>query len=85
MLNPFRAAEARPWQVNLIDPSTAQEAVATGEDSSEMLLRSWAVEEALRRLSEERRTALVQTPSVDAKGDHDTLRLLAWRWPWSTQ
>lgn len=61
MLDHARAARVRPWQGNLVDPPTAQEAGPTVEDPSEQLVRSWVVEEALRRLSEEHRTALVQT------------------------
>jgi len=61
MLDHARATRARPWQGNLVDPLTAQEAGGTVDDPSEELVRSWVVEEALRRLSEEHRTALVQT------------------------
>ena len=61
MLDHARAAQVRPWQANLVDPPTAQQAGATVEDPSDQLVRSWVVEEALRRLSEEHRTALVQT------------------------
>ncbi len=61
MLDHARAAKVRPWQGNLVDPPTAQDACATVEDPSEQLVRSWIVEEALRRLSQEHRTALVQT------------------------
>jgi RNA polymerase sigma-70 factor (ECF subfamily) len=61
MLDHARAAKVRPWQGNLVDPPTAQGAGATMEDPSEQLVRSWVVEEALRRLSEEHRAALVQT------------------------
>ena len=61
MLDHARAARVRPWQGNLVDPPTAQGAGPTVEDPSEQLVRSWVVEEALRRLSEDHRTALVQT------------------------
>lgn len=61
MLDHARATKARPWQGNLVDPPTAQQASGAVEDPSEQLVRSWVVEEALRRLSEEHRTALVQT------------------------
>lgn len=36
-----------------------------GEDFTERLLRSWVVEEALQRLSEEHRTAIVETHLKD--------------------
>ena len=61
MLDHAKAARARPWQGNLVDPPSAEEAAGPVEDSSERLLRSWVVEEALRRLSHEHRAAIVQT------------------------
>ena len=61
MLDHARAARARPWQGNLLDPPGVEQAAGTVEDPSERLVRSWVVEEALRRLSEEHRTAIVQT------------------------
>lgn len=61
MLDHARAVRVRPWQGNLMDPPTAREAAGSVEDDSERLVRSWVVEEALRRLSEEHRTAIVQT------------------------
>ena len=62
MIDHARAAGVRPWQSNLVDPPTA-EAVsdAVVEDPTERLLRSWVVEEALQRISEDHRTAIVQT------------------------
>ncbi len=61
MLDHLRAARVRPWQDTLIDPPTAERVAGTVEDASDRLVRRWVVEEALRRLSEEHRTALVQT------------------------
>lgn len=61
MLDHVRAARVRPWQGELLDPPDAQDAGATVEDPSEQLVRSWVIEEALRRLSEEHRTAIVET------------------------
>ena len=61
MLDHARAARVRPWQAELIDPPHAHEAGATIDDPSEQLVRSWVIEEALRRLSEEHRTAIVET------------------------
>lgn len=61
MFDHARAARVRPWQGNPVDPPTAQDASPALDDPSEQLVRSWVVEEALRRLSEEHRTALVQT------------------------
>lgn len=61
MLDSVRAASARPWQGNLLDPPTVEAAGQTVEDQSEQLLRSWVVEEALRRISPEHRDAIVET------------------------
>jgi len=61
MIDHARAAGARPWQGNLVDPLTAEAVGGTVEDPSERLLRSWVVEEALLRISEEHRSAIVQT------------------------
>jgi len=61
MLDHARAARVRPWQGDLVSPSTVERAAGSVEDASERLVRSWVVEEALRRLSEEHRNAIVQT------------------------
>ena len=61
MLDHARAAKVRPWQAELIDPPQAEEACVTIEDPSERLVHSWVIEEALRRLSEDHRTAIVET------------------------
>lgn len=60
MLDHVRAAGVRPWQAALVDDPAAA-APHPGDDPSEGLLRGWVVEEALRRLSEEHRTAIVET------------------------
>jgi RNA polymerase sigma-70 factor (ECF subfamily) len=60
MLDHVRAAGVRPWQAALVDDPAAA-AAHPGEDPSEQLLRGWVVEEALRRLSPEHRTAIVET------------------------
>ena len=59
MIDHHRATAARPWQTQVVDPTTAPEPVR--EDPTEALLRSWVVEEAIRRLSPEHRAALVET------------------------
>ena len=61
MLDHARASRARPWQRELVDPPGAEQAAGAVEDHTERLVRSWVVEEALRRLSAEHRTAIVQT------------------------
>ncbi len=49
MLDHARAGRVRPWQSDLLDPPTAEQAAGTVEDASERLVRAWVVEEALRR------------------------------------
>lgn len=61
MLDHARSAKVRPWQRELIDPPHAQDVCATVADPSEQLVQSWVIEEALRRLSQEHRSAIVET------------------------
>ena len=61
MIDHTRAAGVRPWQGNLVDPPTAEAAGGAVADPTEQLLRQWVVEEALHRISEDHRTAIVQT------------------------
>ncbi len=57
MLDHVRASNVRPWQSQLGDVPD----VITLEDPTEDLLRTWLVEEALQRLSDEHRAAIVET------------------------
>ena len=64
VLDHVRAAGSRPWQGALV--ADVADAAGDGagqpvEDPGEGLLRGWVVEEALRRLSAEHRTAIVET------------------------
>ncbi len=61
MTDHVRAAGVRPWQGNLIDPATTETAGGVVDDATEHLLRSCIVEEALQRLTEEHRAAIVET------------------------
>ena len=61
MIDHARAAGARPWQANLVDPPTAEAAASAVEDPTERLVRTWVVEEALLRISDEHRVAIVET------------------------
>ncbi len=61
MVDQLRAAAARPWQATLVDPPTAQARGAVLADPTDALVRSWVVEEALRRLTSQHRTAIVET------------------------
>lgn len=65
MIDHARAAGVRPWQRNLMDPETAQVHAPSVDDGTEQLLRCWLVEEALLRLSEEHRSAIVETHLKD--------------------
>ena len=64
LVDHVRAAGVRPWQGALV--ADVADAVGNGagqpsDDPGEQLLRGWVVEEALRRLSGEHRTAIVET------------------------
>ena len=61
MIDHARASQARPWQQRLVDPPTAQESARTVADPSEEMVGQWLVEEALRRISEHHRVAIVRT------------------------
>lgn len=61
MVDHARASASRPWQTRLVDPPTAEEHGPALPDPTEALVRSWLVEEALRRLTTEHRTAIVET------------------------
>ncbi len=61
MIDHARAAAARPWQGQLVDPPTAQVVGSAVEDPSDALVESWLLEEALRRLPQHHRVAIVMT------------------------
>ncbi len=61
MIDAARASQARPWQRRLLDPPTVQESAGTVEDPSEEVVGQWVVAEALRRVSEHHRVAIVRT------------------------
>ena len=61
MIDHARAARARPWQGALVDPTLVAEGGPSVEDQTEAVLRSWLVEEALHRITEAHRTAIVET------------------------
>lgn len=54
-----RRFAVRPWQRNLTDGAGVESAAAGGLD--EQLVDAWVVEEALRRIGEDHRSAIVQT------------------------
>ena len=61
MIDHTRASQVRPWQGELVDPPTAEQNAGSVEDPSEEVVGQWLVEEALRRISEHHRVAIVLT------------------------
>lgn len=61
MIDHARASGARPWHQHLVDPTSAQAMAGSTADPTDLLLESWIVEEALRRIAEHHREAIVQT------------------------
>ena len=56
-----RRVGARPWLRDLAEPSDVESAAGASPDPSDRLLRGWVVEEALRRIGDEHRHAIVET------------------------
>jgi len=56
-----RRVEARPWLRQLSEPADLEAAAENSPDPSDRLLRGWIVEEALRRIGEDHRRAIVET------------------------
>lgn len=67
MIDHARASKVRPWQGTLVDPDAlrgsgaAEGTDAAAEDPTEALVERWLVEEALHRLAEHHRVAIVET------------------------
>ena len=61
MIDHVRAAAVRPWDADVHEPAVGKGAAADIEDHADRLMRSWVVQEALQRISEEHRTAIVET------------------------
>lgn len=61
MIDHSRGARSRPWQQDLIDPQSTTAAEVAESDQIERLVNSWAVQEALGRLTPEHRVALMET------------------------
>ncbi len=64
-----RSAAVRPWERHLVDLTAVESAGATTPDPSERLLKGWIVDEALRRLGDDHRQALVETYLADRPYD----------------
>ena len=56
-----RRAQRRPWLLDLAEPAEVEEASGAATDPSDRLVRGWVVEEALRRIGEDHRRAIVET------------------------
>ncbi len=66
MISHVRASQARPSAATVAEtPEEGTGRASAGEDFTERLLRSWVIEEALQRVSEEHRTAIVETHLKD--------------------
>lgn len=67
MISHVRASQARPLTAAVAEnpESESERASPAGEDFTDRLLRCWVVEEALQRISEEHRTAIVETHLKD--------------------
>ncbi len=61
MIDHARASAARPWDANVQDATAVDDATDGVEDQTERLMRSWMVHEALQRISEQHRNAIVET------------------------
>lgn len=64
MIDHARASQVRPWQQVLLDPPAVQsqeDRSGSVADPSEEVVEAWLVEEALRRVSEHHRVAIVRT------------------------
>lgn len=73
MIDHVRASAVRPWDADVRETPIAT-AHADIEDHADRIVRSWVVQEALQRISEEHRTAIVEThlkerPHVDVAAE----------------
>ncbi|MEJ7725418.1 MAG: sigma-70 family RNA polymerase sigma factor [Actinomycetes bacterium] len=72
VIDTFRAEQSRPRLravPALDDPLASWAGLAANPDSSEHVMRSWVVEEALRRIGVDHRDAIVQTYLLDRSYD----------------
>ena len=66
MISHIRASRVRPWDATVVEPPEGDTGRASAEgDFTDRLLRSWVIEEALQRISEEHRNAIVETHLKD--------------------
>ena len=69
MIDHGRAAQVRPWERHLVDPPTMLEARRDRRRRHRAVLQSWVVEEALQRISEQHREAIVQMQLLERPYD----------------
>ena len=69
MIDQTRSAKARPWQAAVVDPQGPQALAAPVGDGTDQMLTAWVVEEALRRVSDQHRVALIQTHLLERPYD----------------
>lgn len=78
MIDTFRAEQSRTRLravPALDDPLASWAGLAANPDSSEHVVRSWVVEEALRRIGVDHRDATVQTYLLDRSYDEVAIEL----------
>ncbi len=61
VLDQGRRERVRPWVRDVVPPADAEQSQQVEPDAAERLLRGWVVEEALRRIGEDHRRAIVET------------------------
>lgn len=61
MIDHARAARVRPWQGQLVEPPALHHLGEPVADPADGIVESWLVEEALRRVPEHHRVAIVMT------------------------
>ncbi len=69
VIDQARSGAVRPWERHLVDLTAVENVGPVSPDPSERLLKGWIVEEALRRLGENHRQALVETYLADRPYD----------------
>lgn len=73
VVDTFRAERSRPGLLRTVPASREDDVAPFGSvavaDTSEVVLRSWVVEEALRRISPDHREAIAQTYLLDRSYD----------------
>lgn len=69
VIDQHRTVQARPWLRSLADHESLERVATPGTDQWEPLMHRWLLEEALGRLGEDHRRALVETYLADRPYD----------------